>query len=99
MTKLQVAINNLKETCIAAELLLEKLKKAQRNSEKSVGKFPFSFIAVKDDSLPDHYVLGLKNPIEWAELPKGFAGRACYDKAEIQQIIRGLQILIGESDD
>jgi len=33
MTELQVTINNLKEVCIAAEMVLEKLKKAQKDLE------------------------------------------------------------------
>ena len=33
MTKLQVTINNLKDVCIAAELVLEKLEKAQKDLE------------------------------------------------------------------
>ena len=33
MTKLQVTINNLKDVCIAAESVLEKLEKAQKDLE------------------------------------------------------------------
>ena len=37
MTELQVTINNLKEVCIAAELVLEKLEKAQKDLESPHG--------------------------------------------------------------
>ena len=33
MTELQVTINNLKEVCIAADLVLDKLEKAQKDLE------------------------------------------------------------------
>lgn len=39
MTELQVTINNLKEVCIAAEIILEKLEKAQKDLETSPHKW------------------------------------------------------------
>jgi len=98
MTELQVTINNLKEACIAAELFLEKLEKAQKDLENpETPRFPSSFTVVRDKTFPTgHYVIGLETPRKWEELPEGFVGRACYNKKEIRWIITGLQTLIGE---
>ena len=102
MTELQVTINNLKETIIAADLFLQKLEKTQKNLEKpEVPEFPYSFIAVQDDDVSDHFAIGLRDPggqflKRWPELPPDFKGRACFSRGDIQEIIKGLQTLLGE---
>ena len=103
MTELQLTINNLKEAIIAADLVLQKLEKAQEALEKQrIPTFPKTFIATKDATFSKAYVIGLDNssPLHpWTELPKVFVGRACFSQEDIRQIITGLQTLIGDNDD
>lgn len=100
MTELQVTINNLKEAIIASDLVLQKLETTQKDLDKpKVPSFPSCFCTVKDECMDNLFVIGLKKPIVWPELPPNFIGRACFDRVEIKQIIAGLQTLLGESDD
>ncbi len=100
MTELQSSINSLKEVITSGNRLLFKLEKAQKDLEKpKVPNFPACFAVVPDVNLPGHFVIGLKTPYGWWELPGDFKGRACFCKAQIQQIIDGLQMLIGDKDD
>ncbi len=97
MTELQVEINDLKEVIIAADLVLEKLKKANEDLKKSkVPSFPSRFIVMADSQIAGTFLIGLHSPTTWDGLPTNFRGRSCFDKQDIQQIIDGLQMLIGE---
>jgi len=101
MTELQMTIANLKDVITAANRLLFKLEKTQKDLEESkIPEFPSRFIAVKDKCLRDEFVIGLQKtgvfPFHYTELPPDFIGRACFTKEEIQQIISGLQTLIGD---
>ncbi len=103
MTKLQVTINNLKEMLIAGELVLEKLEKAQNDLEKpETSDFPRRFFAAKDTVYSDKFVIGLQDDggllKKHDELPFDFLGRTCFNKEAIQQIITGLQTLLGDSN-
>lgn len=102
MTELQVTINNLKEVVIVGDLTVQKLEKAQRDLEKpKVPKFPPRFFAGKDNSFPDNFVIGLSKALPglypYNELPKDFVGRGPFTRQEIQEIITGLQTLLGVS--
>ncbi len=96
MTELQVTINNLKEACIAAERLLEKLEKQQEAEKALEPKFPVCFTVVKDMTNTNQYVIGINRPADWPELPSNFKGRACLKGYDLQQIITGLQTLLGD---
>lgn len=102
MTELQVTINNLKDVLTRGNRLLFQLEKAQKDLEKpKVPVFPPRFIAVKDVSIKNNFVIGLAasgygHLQHWPELPDGFKGRALFSVNEIQQIITGLQTLLGE---
>jgi len=62
--------------------------------------FPSRFIAVKDNHAYNNFVIGLRKsgdfPCHYTELPPNFVGRACITRKEIQEIIWGLQTLIGD---
>lgn len=98
MTELQITIGHLKESISVGNVLLDKLEAKQRDLDKpKVPSFPYSFTIVKDKDLEDMFVIGLKEPNSvWKELPVGFSGRACFDRGDIRQIIKGLQTLLGD---
>ena len=97
MTELRLAIGHLKETISVGNVLLAKMEKQQEEIEKSkTPRFPACFLITKDEDFEDHFILGLKHPSNWSELPQGYIGRTCYDREELQQIIRGIQTLLGE---
>jgi len=97
MTELQVTIANLKDVLAGGNQLLFRLEKAQKDLEKpKVPDFPPRFAAVKDGRL---FTIGLELPVNWVRLPEYFKGRGAFTKNEILQIIRGLQVLIGESNE
>lgn len=99
MTKLQVTINNLKEVCLATELVWRKLEKAQKDLDKlEVPVFPNRFTAVLDESIQNNFVIGLELPASRGELPPRYKGRTAFDRDDIRQIIKGLQTLLGESN-
>ena len=98
MTELQVTISNLKEVCITAELVLEKLEKTQKDLETLA--FCSRFIVTKDRVTPDSFVIGIPAPAcNWVKLPGGFLGRAGYSKNDLRLIMLQIQTLLGESDD
>lgn len=100
MTELQIMINELKTRVEQALNLVARLEKQQKDlRETKEPEFPSCFIVVKDRDFDGNFVIGLQKPCDWRELPQYFVGRAGYDRDEIQQIIRGLQTLLGESND
>ncbi len=100
MTELQTTIKSLTQTIIDETLLLGRLERQQKDLEESkVPKFPGSFIMVPDMYERGLFVIGLHKPSTWSELPDDFKGRACFTKKDIQQIIDGLQMLIGVNND
>lgn len=99
MTELQIMINELKTRVEQALNLVARLEKQQKDLEKTKEpEFPTCFIVTKDRDFEDNFVIGLQKPCNWRELPQDFVGRAGYDRGEIQQIIRGLQTLLGDSN-
>lgn len=103
MTKLQVTINNLKESISVGNILLSKLEIQQVVTEKPrVPEFPSRFSAAKDAVYSDRFVIGLQDELSLLkkhnELPPNFLGRTCFKKEDIRQIIEGLQTLLGDSD-
>ena len=101
MTELQIAIGHLKEAISVGNVLLAKMEAEQKDLDKpKVPSFPSRFIVVRDINVSDLFVIGLAadNLQHWGELPSNFKGRALFDKEEIQQIITGLQTLLGDSD-
>lgn len=101
MTELQVTINNLKDVLTGGNRLLSRLEKAQKDLEKpKVPDFPPRFAAVKHGNFKSClFTIGLELPGVWPQLPKYFKGQGAFSKDEILQIIHGLQVLIGESNE
>lgn len=101
MTELQLAIGHLKETVSVGNVLLTKLQKEQEEAKKSkVPEFPCRFIVVKDMTSPD-FIIGLETEggtgiTSWDELPSNFKGRAFFSKHDLQDIVSGIQTLLGD---
>ena len=100
MTELQTTIKRLEQVTFEGYTLLAKLTRAEKDLEKpKVPEFPIRFIAVRDCKIRDTFVIGLEQVKDWPDdLPKGFKGRAMFNRGDIWQIIRGLQTLLGESN-
>jgi len=104
MTELELTIRHLKEAISVGNVLLKKLEIQQKDLKKSKEpNFPYRFIAVKDKHFneTDEFIIGLQKAEReflnrWEELPPDFMGRACFTKYEIQEIILGLQTLLGD---
>ena len=100
MTELQVTIANLRDVLTGGNQFLFKLETAQKDLEKpKVPDFPPRFVAVKQGNHSRLFMIGLESPANWTRLPEYFEGRGAFTKNEILQIIRGLQVLIGESNE
>jgi len=104
MTELELAIGHLKETISVGNVLLAKLEKQQEEASKpKVPVFPYRFIAVPDKTIQGYFVIGLRDDgptlfKKWSELPEGFVGRSCFSRETMQELIKGLQTLLGESN-
>lgn len=101
MTKLQVTINNLEDVLTSGNRLLLKLKEASEDLENlKAPEFPRRFFVAKDAVYSDMFVIGLQDDVSLLkkhdELPPDFRGRTCFNKRDIQQIIVGLQTLLGD---
>ena len=100
MTELQLAIGHLKEAISVGNVLLVKLEAEQKDLDRSeIPEFPRRFFAAKDTIYPGQFVIGLQDDgflKKHDELPFDFLGRTCFSRAAIQQIIEGLQTLLGE---
>jgi hypothetical protein len=94
MTELQIEMRCLQDAIFQATCLLERLK-TKKESPKP--EFPRWFIAKEDRDVSGTFIVGLKTPFDYKELPVGFVGRAAKSESDIRQLIRGLQILIGEA--